>query len=289
MSTCYFVLLLPCWALAAGEPAAWSYQDWKPGGERTTLDDITFDSTIHCGNGHNFVRVADGHYRFRARIDHAPYAWRFYFKVECPKAIGRTITLEVADFDHAGRTPWHEGATVYSTNDRDWLSVPTGDITIVPWTPTGDTATDQKYGDPSHIPYGVRYRFKLTAPAMWLAVPTPYTLAQRDRLLDQLQRAHPTRVKVSTVGTSYHSQEHGFPLRMARITAPGDASRRKAVFVIAGEHCAETAGIYACEGWMHEVLAHDDWLEDFAFYFVPIVNVDGIVLRRQLLRHGGRT
>ena len=275
LSLC-IAIVLPCSAVIAGESRPWSYADWKPGGERTTLDGITFDSTIHCGGGHNFVKVAENHYRFRARIDHARYAWRFYFKIEGPEAAGRVITLEVADFDHAGRTPWHEGATVYSTDDENWLSLPTENIKIVPWTPTGHAALDKKYGDRSHIPYGVQYRLKLSAPVTSFAVPTPYTLGRRDRLLERLAEAHPDRIQVSTIGQSYHSKTHGFPLRMARITAPGDASQRDVLFVIAGEHCSETAGIYACEGWMEEVLAHPDWLKQYVFYFVPVVNVDGV-------------
>ncbi|HUT89213.1 MAG TPA: M14 family zinc carboxypeptidase [Thermoguttaceae bacterium] len=255
---------------------AWSYDAWKPGGERVALDGITFDSTIPCGAGHDFVRVADDHYRFRSRIDHAPYAWRFYFKIECPEAVGRTITLEVADFDHAGRTPFHESATVYSLDDERWVTLGTENVAIVPWTPTGRAADDEKYGDASHVPYGVRYRLKLTRPVMWFASPTPYTLDRRDQLLDGLAKAHPDLVEPTTIGHSFHSKTHGYPLRMARITAPGHASRRQSVFLVAGEHCSETAGIYACEGWMAEVLEHPDWLERFVFYFVPIVNVDGV-------------
>jgi len=263
---------------SASAPAvsqSWSYEDWKPGGQRTTIDGITFDSTIHCGNGHDFVKLGKDHYRFRARIDHAPYAWRFCFKMECPQAVGRTITLEVADFNHAGRTPFHESATAWSTNGEDWFSLSVESMTIVPWTPTGEAAVDEKYGDASHVPYGVQYRLKLAGETIWLASPTPYTLKRRDQLLERLLKTHPHSVRVTTIGHSRHSRTHGYPLRMARITAPGEASKRKTVFVIAGEHCSETAGIYACEGWMEEVLAHPDWLEDFVFCFVPIVNVDG--------------
>ncbi len=260
---------------AAAELEPWSYADWKPGGQRTTLDGITFDSTVHCGGGHNFVRVGPDHYRFRARIDHAPYAWRFYFRIECPDAVGRTITLEVADFNHAGRTVWHEGATVYSTDDQDWRSLPPENIEIVPWTPTAGEGSDADYGDRSHVPYGVRYRLRLAKPVMWFAVPTPCTLQRSKRLLDRLAEAHPKLVDVKTIGHSYHSESHGYPLRMARITAPG-TSARKNVAIIAGEHSAESAGLYACEGWILEVLKHPDWLEEFAFHFVPVVNVDGI-------------
>ncbi len=255
-----------------GGPSA----SWKPGGERTTIDGITFDSAIHCGNGHDFVKVGPDHYRFRARLDHARYAWRFYFKIECPEAVGRTITLEVADLDHAGRTPWHESATVYSTDDERWLPMPLENMTIVPWTPTGHAAIDRKYGDRTHVPYGVQYRLKLTQPVMWFAVPTPFTLQQRDRQVDRLTKEHPNVVQVTTIGDSYHSKTHGYPIRMARITAPGDASNRPVVFVIAGEHPSESAGLYACQGWMEEVLAHPDWLQQFVFCFVPVVNVDGL-------------
>ena len=265
-----------CPVALAATPTRWAYRHWTPGGERTTLDGITFDTTIHCGNGHNFVKVADAHYRFRARIDHAPYTWRFCVKLHCPRAVGRTITLEVADFDHGGRNLWQERATVASTDGEHWQPLGTRNISIVPWTPTGHAAADARYGDRGHIPYGVQYRLKLTAHTLWLASPTPYTLDRRDTVLAELATAHPTLVHTTTIGHSAHSKAHGHPLRMTRITAPGDATTREAIFLIAGEHCSETAGIHACEGWMREVLAHPDWLRQFAFYFVPIVNVDGV-------------
>ena len=40
----------------------WSYRDWQPGGERAQLGDIVFDSTIHCGNGHNFHQVGENRF-----------------------------------------------------------------------------------------------------------------------------------------------------------------------------------------------------------------------------------
>jgi len=267
-------LIFPAAAPAA--PKTWSYADWTPGGQRTTLDGITFDSTIHCGNGHDFVKVADGHYRFRARVARRLYAWRFYFKIECPQAVGRTVTLEVADLNHGGRTPFQERANVYSTDGQHWIPVGEENVKIVPWTPTGHREIDRKYGDPGHVPYGVQFRLKLTAPVMWLAGPTPYTLDRLEQQFARLRKAHPKLVKVTTLGHSHHSRAHGYPIRMARITAPGDASKRENVFIMSGEHCSETAGIYACEGWMEEVLAHPDWLEEYVFYFVPIVNVDGM-------------
>ena len=270
-------IALAAWPLGvAADSRPWSYDDWKPAGERTALDGITFDSTIHCGNGHNFVKLGEDHYRFRARVAQRLYAWRFYFKITCPEAVGRTITVEVADFNHGGRELWQESANVYSFDDETWLPMSAEDMKIVPWTPTGRQDVDRKFGDPGHVPYGVQFRVKLTAPEIWLAGPTPYTLQRRDKLLERLAAEFSPMVEVSTIGHSYHSREHGFPIRMARITAPGDSAKRENVFIISGEHCAETAGIYASEGWIEEVLKHPEWLGRYVFYFVPIVNVDGM-------------
>ena len=252
------------------------YQAWKPGGERVAIDGITFDSTIHCGNGHDFRKVGQDHYRFRARVGREPYAWRFYFKIECPAAVGRTITLEVADFDHAGRTVFHESATVWSTDDRQWTAMAPEQMEIVAYTPTGRKELDSRYGDREHVPYGVRYKLPLTAPRMWFAVPTPYTLQRRDAILARLAAAHPELVQLIAVGDSRHSRTHGYPIRALRIAKPGEDPQRQNVAIIAGEHSAESAGMYACEGWIEEVLAHREWLERYAFYFVPIVNVDGV-------------
>ena len=259
------------------KPSSWSYRDWKPGGERTTLDGMTFDSTIHCGGGQDFVKVGPDHYRFRARVAQRRYAWRFYFKIECPESrIGSTITLEVADLNHGGRQLWQEAANVYSEDGTTWLPVGLENTKIVPWTPTKHAAEEKKYGDAGHIPYGVQFRLTLTRPVMWFAGPTPYTLERRDRLFARIKRERPAWVEISKVGDSRHSSRHGHPITMARITAPGDAAGRENVMVIAGEHCSEVAGIYACEGWIEEVLSHPKWLEKYVFYFIPIVNVDGV-------------
>lgn len=260
--------------------ARWSYEDWRPGGERAQFSEIALDSTLHCGNGHDFTQVGPGHYRFRSRTGLAPYAWRFLFAVESP-GDGREIVLEVADFNHEGRTPWHESATACSIDEgRTWLPFPTERLQIVDWTPTGHRAIDDAYGDASHIPYGVRYRLRLSAPRVLFASPTPFTLRCRDLLLEELRSAEPERVTLSTVAHSAHSDATGYPVTMARITAAGDRRDRRRVFVVAGEHAIEVAGMYACEGFMREVLAHADWLERFAFFFVPVFNVDGVFFGR---------
>ena len=90
------------------------YHPWQPGGERTILGDLTFDSTLHCGNGHDFRPVGDNHIRFRARVGHENYAWRFHFRLDS-SGDGREIVLEVADLNHFGQELWQEQATVIST------------------------------------------------------------------------------------------------------------------------------------------------------------------------------
>ena len=259
-------------------PSGWSRGQPRPGTERTRIGDLLLDSTLHCGSGHDFTRVADDHIRFRARFPGAPYAWRFRFTIDAP-GDGREITLEVADLNHEGRTPRHESATAYSRDGESWLPFDLGRLEIVDWTPTGDRAADEAYGDASHAPYGVRYRLRLDAPRLWFASPTPFTLDYRDRLLAELQRGHPELVEVSVVAHSAHSRATGFPVTAARVALPGRDGRRR-VFVIAGEHPAESAGMFACEGFLREVPARPEWLERYEFVFVPIANVDGVFFGR---------
>ncbi len=253
----------------------WSYEDWQPGGEHKRFGDITLDSRMHCGNACDLTEVGPGHYRFRSRVHLAPYAWRFLLRVDSP-GDGREIILEVADFNHEGRTPWHESATVWSTDAMTWRPFDIDRLEIVDWTPTGYPDVDEAYGDASHVPYGVRYRLRLDAPRMWLASPTPFTLQHRDALLREVTAVDPPSVWTTVIGHSAHSRQTGYPVTMARITGPGLWRERKSIFVIAGEHAIETAGMYACEGFMHEVVARPDWLERFAFHFVPVLNVDGL-------------
>jgi hypothetical protein len=125
--------------------------------ERKSIADISFDSTIHCGSGYGFYKKAENHYAFRTRLSNALYSWRFYFKITSP-GDGRKIILEVTDFNHEGRTPWNEGAAVFSYDCHQWHDIGTGNIKIVDWTPPENNTP---YGDSSHIPYGVRYELTL--------------------------------------------------------------------------------------------------------------------------------
>ncbi|MGC9319425.1 MAG: M14 family zinc carboxypeptidase, partial [Armatimonadota bacterium] len=174
----------------------------------------------------------------------------------------------------------HESATVWSEDAERWLPFPVDRLEIVQWTPTGHQEIDAAYGDATHIPYGVRYRLSLDAPRIWFASPTPFTLDYRDRLLRDLRASDPDVIEICTVADSARSSATGYPVTMARMTAPGHANDRRTVFVVAGEHAAETAGIYACEGFMREVLAHREWLQRYDFAFVPVVNVDGVFFGR---------
>ena len=262
----------------------WSYEDWRPGGACASFGDVAFESTLHCGNGHDFAqltgRKACPTYRFRSRCGLAPYAWRFLLAIESP-GDGREIALEVADFNHEGRTPWHESATAYSVDGgATWLPFPIEWLEIVDWTPTGHAEIDRAYGDASHVPYGVRHRLTLDAPRILFASPTPFTLEYRDRLLSELAQAHPREVQTATIARTTHSDATGYPVKIACLTAHGRWSARRRELVVAGEHAAESAGMYACEGFMREVLAHSEWLEEHAFFFVPIFNADGVFYGR---------
>lgn len=256
----------------------WSHRDWQLGGTRTSLGDITFDSTIHCGAGQGFEQVAPSHYRFRARAGLAPYAWRFHFCIESP-GDGREVTLEVADFNHFGQELWREQATVRSTDGAHWEHLPLDRMRLVPWTPTGSPADDESIDDGWHPPYGVQYRLKLDAAKVWFATPTPYTLAHsRSHQLALAKRCD--FFQVTELGPTAFSDVTGHGLLLTTAAKGTRHEGKIRVMVIAGEHPAESAGMYACEGMMEEVLRSSDLLGDFSFWFVPIVNVDGVGLGR---------
>ena len=251
------------------------YQPWQPGGVRVQLGDITLDSTIPCGNGHDFREVGEGHVRFRARVGRANYAWRYYFRIDSP-GDGREVLLEVADLNHFGQELWQEQATVISTDGVTWTDVGLDRMAIVPHTPTGVPELDDTADDGRHPPYGVQMRLRLDSPTVYLATPTPYTPAHsRDHLHALARRCN--FFHVEEIGRSRHHDSHGFPLLMCRVTKGGDASERLRVFVVAGEHPSESAGMYAAEGLLEEILRTHDLLDDFDFWVVPIVNVDGVV------------
>ncbi len=252
----------------------WSYRFWRPGGERTALGDLTFDSSVPCGNGHDFRQVGPNHYRFRARPGLATYAWRFLLRIESP-GDGREIALEVADFNHFGQELWQEQAAVLSTDGEHWTDLGTERITLVPWTPTGHAEEDASIDDGWHPPYGVRHRLTLDAPVVWFATPTPYTLSHSREHLHALARRC-RFFSVEEIGRTHYWPAHGFPLLMAKVARPGPAEGRLRVVVLAGEHPSEFAGMYACEGLLEEILRRSDLLNDFSFWVVPVVNVDGV-------------
>jgi len=245
--------------------------------ERTAVGAMTFDSTIHCGNGREFREVAPGHYRFRARVGRARHVWRFCFKIESPSAPG-PIVLEVCDFNYGGKpVRWRETSAVYSYDAKTWHPIAQEDITIVDWTPTGDREKDAAFAsEPNLSPYGVQFRLNPQSMPIWVASATPYTLHRRDALLARLSARHPALVQVSDIGESYHSAATGYGLRMIRITDSNATASKPSIFVVAGEHASETAGMFACEAMIVELLQRPDVMARFDFYFVPILNVDGV-------------
>ena len=259
-------------------PEEWMYRHWQLDGERTTLGDVTFDSTIHCGAGQGFHEVGPGHYRFRSRAGLAPYAWRLHFCIESP-GDGREVTLEVADFNHFGQELWQECAAVVSRDGEHWEDLGTENIRIVPWTPTGVTEDDDSIDDGWHPPYGLQYRVPLDAPKLWLASPTPYTLEHcRDHLHALAARCD--FFTVEEIGRTHYFGTHGFPLLMTKVAKGGRDEGKIRVVVVAGEHAAESAGMYACDGLLEELLRTHDLLADFSFWVVPVANVDGVALGR---------
>jgi Zinc carboxypeptidase len=241
--------------------------------ERKSIGDINFDSTIHCGSGYGFYKKAENHYAFRTRLGDALYSWRFYFKITSP-GDGRKIILEVTDFDHEGRTPWNEGAAVFSYDCRQWNDIGTDNIKIVDWTPPENSTP---YGDNCHVPYGVRYELTLDKKEIWVASPTPFTLENRDELLNHLVETYPNFTKFENIGETYHSTKTAYPMTGIHITdfSYPDTEKLRCL-IIAGEHPAESAGIYAGVGMMNSLLNKPDLLRSFDFHFIPLANPDGI-------------
>lgn len=256
----------------------WSYRDWRPGGERTQLGDIIFDSTIHCGNGHNFHQVGENHYKFRARTGLAHYSWRHHFLIESP-GDGREVTLEVADFNHFGQELWQEAATVVSHDGESWRDLGLESMEITGWSGSGYDEDDATIDDGWHPPYGVKYRLRLDAPRIWFASPTPYTLDHSARMQHALA-ARCDFFKVHELGPASMSDRHGHQVLMTEVSrGVGDGDKLR-VLVVAGEHAAESAGMYAAEGVLEELLRQVDLLRDFIFFVVPVVNVDGVAFGR---------
>ncbi|MEW6356933.1 MAG: M14 family zinc carboxypeptidase [Planctomycetota bacterium] len=256
----------------------WTYRDWKAGGERTTIWDLTFDSTIHCGAAQNFHEVGPNHIRFRARAGLEPYAWRFHFCIESP-GDGREVVLEVADFNNLGGELWQEQAAVWSRDGEKWEDLGLENIRIVPWTPTGGAEDDLSLQRDGRRPYGVRYRLSLDAPRIWLASPTPYTLERSRRWMDTLA-SRCDFFHVKDIAQTTGGRIHGHALSMIEVRKPGPDKEKLRVVIVAGEHPAEVAGMYACEGVMEEILRTTDLLGDFSFWIVPVANVDGLAFGR---------
>jgi len=46
--------------------------------ERREINDVIFDSTIHCGNARNFIKKGENHYSFRGRVDKSFFFLAFF-------------------------------------------------------------------------------------------------------------------------------------------------------------------------------------------------------------------
>ena len=256
----------------------WSYRDWRLGGQRAALGDVTFDSTVHCGAGQGFAEIAPGHYLVRGRPGLVTYSWRLHFRLESP-GDGREVVLEAADMNHFGQELWQEQAAVVSEDGVTWQDLGLENMEIVPWTPTGHTDEDDSIDDGWHPPYGVRYRLRLDTPTLWFATPTPYTLERSRAHLDALA-ARCSFFRPLDVGRTHFSERHGHSLAGMQVARGLDHDDKLRVVVIAGEHPSESAGMYAADGLLDELLRNLDLLSDFAFWVVPVTCVDGVAYGR---------
>lgn len=80
------------------------------------------------------------------------------------------------------------------------------------------------------------------------------------------------------------------PLQAIRIqargkggTGKGDKNKgdeRKSIVFFARQHPGEIQGSYAMEGIINYILAHstEQWVKNFVFHFVPMVNPEGVIL-----------
>jgi len=253
---------------------------WSPDGEGTCIGDLVFDSTFDGGVGYSFENIGPARYRVRTRADRAAYSWRVCFRIESP-GDGRSVEIEIADFNHFGQNLWQERAAVVSTDGENWTDLGVENMEIIPWAPTGCADVDDTFDDGGHPPYGVLWRVRLDAPVLWLANPTPFPLGAFERRLDALAQSC-AHMEVDDLCDTPFTPRHGHVLKRVRAGHRCRGADKHRVMIIAGEHAAETAGLYACEAALEEIYRNYELLtlRGFEFLIIPAVNIDGMLLGR---------
>ncbi len=199
----------------------------------------------------------DGVIEFTVRRDSSTrHVWRwFYFRVENPGA--ETLTFEIPDARAASASSgWRFGLPMASTD---------GGKT---WHRTAEAS----------YRHGV-YRFQVEPAegrSLLVALAPPYHYARYLGLVDRIS-GHP-RVASSRVLT--HSLRNR-PVHHLVIREPGQGPL-PAVWVIARQHPAETAGSWKMEGLIEWLLSDDPatavLLGKMEFHLVPFMNPDGVVM-----------
>ena len=128
------------------------------------------------------------------------------------------------------------------------------------------------------------YSFTIPSGVSEFGVAPWYTNEDGDAFLETMAEASPLcRVR------SYGETAQGRALRCLTIEAePEDASRRNVV-VCARVHANETPGSWAVETTARYLLSGDapvEWLRDYRFHLIPIVNPDGVARGIKMTRPG---
>lgn len=212
----------------------------------------TFSSSEESMNG---VKLSDSGLNVKVAVEtFNNMNYKFFYFSYVPSSNGdyRFNVTKIIDTPESFRP-------VYSFNKKDWKFVSTS--TIITGCTTGSTKCWIKFQIPS-LQSGKK---------VYVSSLIPYTITDKNNFISRT--SNNPYVKVQNIGYSVQDRT------IEAITISdiqSNQSKKKLVFV-AGQHAEyEATGAYKVEGIVGWLLANPSELSDKTFYFIPMVNPDGV-------------
>jgi len=231
-------------------------------------DKIHFTSDIPSGNGFMFRKLAPDTFRFHIRNNGESFAQYFHIEIHS-EILPRQLRLQVAD-----GVAWGRPALAYTwykpvirpagRNQNRWETVPDMTARLIS---NGAVIGEQM----------VEYSFTIHESPIRFASVIPHTWPDLESWLERIKGW--SGVQVGTAGSTVLG--HRIPMIDISAGRPEAAAGEKVrIFLMAGQHPAETESRYVLQYLVESILKQPDLLDRFTFKIVPMVNVDGVVSGR---------
>jgi len=222
-------------------------------------------SDFECGNGANFVETAPRHWRMNVRADRPGYDHFFHFRVEAEENDDGPFQIEILpapELDHLGgaaRTPWAFAPHVLWRKLR-----PEGAWERM--SPDAFAVTPEKI---------VIRQLMRAGDVRYFAEACPLSYSSLTRHMQELAASRPCVATLNLGETT--AQRALVGVRVTDANVP--AAEKSGVFILAGQHGTEFAGMFAAQGALDFLVSRLPQAaalrRRYVFDILPCANPDG--------------